>query len=174
MATGEAKERPTQVGRLIIIGVGNRHRGDDGAGPAVSAYLRDKAPKGARVVDRDGEAARLIETWKDADAVILIDAVSSNAPPGTIHEIDAGESTVPPDLFACSTHSFGVAEAVELSRALGSLPGVFWIYGIEGAEFAAGADFSAEVKAAIEDTGRRVLERANRIVGAGTDDREKD
>jgi hydrogenase maturation protease len=159
MATGDSKERPTKVGRLIIIGIGNPHRGDDSVGLAVSNALRDRVAKDVEIVDRDGEATRLIDTWKDTDAVILVDAVSSGSPPGTIHEIDARETRVPPDLFKCSTHSFGVAEAIELSRALGTLPGIFRIYGIEGTAFDTGTGLSPEAEAAVEETVSRVLAR---------------
>ena len=144
---------------MIIIGVGNPHRGDDSVGLAVSNALRDRVAKDIEVVDRDGEATKLIDAWKDTDAVILVDAVSSGSPPGTIHEIDARETRVPPDLFKCSTHSFGVAEAIELSRALGTLPGIFWIYGIEGDAFDTGTGLSPEAQAAVEETVSRVLAR---------------
>lgn len=164
MATGESKERPTKVGRLIIIGVGNPHRGDDSVGLAVSASLRNRVPEGVEVVDRDGETTRLIDTWENTRAVILIDAVSSGSPPGTIHEIDAQDTRVPPDLFKCSTHSFGVEEAIELSRALGTLPRIFRIYGIEGSAFDTGAELSPEAEAAGEETVLRVLAEITRLV----------
>lgn len=158
MVTGDSKERPTKVGRSIIIGVGNPDRGDDSVGLVVSRALKHSAPAGVEVVERDGEATKLIDTWSGAGAVVLVDAVSSGAPPGTIHRIDARASAVAPDLFSCSTHSFGVAEAIELSRALGTLPAVFIIYGVEGAVFDRGTGLSPQAEAAVEKTVSRVLD----------------
>lgn len=164
MATEDSKKRPTKVGRLIIIGVGNPHRGDDSVGLAVSGALRERVPATVDVVDLDGEATKLIDAWTGADAVILIDAVASNSPPGTIHEMDVRVTPVPPDLFSCSTHSFGVAEAIELSRALETLPALFFVFGIEGAVFDTGTGLSPEVEAAVEETISRVLARITNLV----------
>ncbi len=157
MATGDSNERPTKVGRSVIIGVGNPHRGDDSVGLVVSRTLMRRTPAAVEVVECDGEATKLIDAWAGAGAVVLVDAVSSGAPAGTIHKIDARENPVTPDLFSCSTHSFGVAEAIELSRALGTLPAVFIIYGVEGAAFDTGTELSPEAEAAVEETVSRVL-----------------
>ena len=50
-----------------------------------------------------------------------------------------------------STHAFGVADAVELARALGRLPGRLDVYAIEGASFTAGDSLSPEVERAVDD-----------------------
>jgi hydrogenase maturation protease len=77
--------------------------------------------------------------------VTLIDAVSSSARPGALHVIDARKAPLERDLFRHSTHSFGVAEAVELAKILGRLPPSAWICGIEGKDFGAGTELSPEV-----------------------------
>src|SRR5512143_4000926 len=120
MEKRDPEDRPTKVGRsIILIGVGNPCRGDDGAGLAVARWLRPRVPRGVTVLEHDGEPASLIAAWEGANAVILADAVSSGSAPGTIRAIDAAETPLDLDSFRHSTHSFGVAEAVELSRALG-------------------------------------------------------
>ena len=53
---------------------------------------------------------------------MLVDAVASGAPPGTLHRFDASEDAVPARTFRSSTHAIGIAEAIELARALGRLP----------------------------------------------------
>ncbi len=59
-----------------------------------------------------------------------------------------------------STHSFGVAEAVELARALGRLPARIVVFGIEGRDFAQGEGLSPDVDAAVDEVVRRVTEEA--------------
>jgi hydrogenase maturation protease len=49
----------------------------------------------------------------------------------------------------CSTHALGVAEAIELARALGRLPARLEVYAIEGARFTAGAGLSPAVEQAV-------------------------
>src|ERR1039458_5833058 len=64
---------------MLIIGCGNRERSDDGAGILVAERLREL---GIEADTRIGDAADLIEAWKGADDVILVDAVVTGAPGG--------------------------------------------------------------------------------------------
>ena len=65
-----------------------------------------------------------------------------------MHRLDASERPLPADLFRASTHHVGLAEAVELARALGRLPARTVVYGIEGGSFAVGEALTADVAAA--------------------------
>ena len=94
------------------------------------------------MLEREGEPTALIDAWEGADALWLVDAVSSGAEPGTVHRLDASERALPPDLFRASTHHVGLAEAVELARALGRLPARTVVFGIEGGSFAVGEPLS--------------------------------
>ncbi len=132
-----------------IIAVGNALRGDDAAGVALGKVLRARAIEGADVVDATGEGTELMDAWGDADFVVIVDACRSGSTPGAVLRLDARENEIPSALFHYSTHAFGVAEAVELSRVLGQLPTRLIIYGIEGACFAAGRPLSPEVESAV-------------------------
>lgn len=131
-----------------MIGVGNAWRNDDAAGLEVARLLTGTLPEGAEVLEREGEPTSLIEAWEGAGAVWLADAVSSGADPGTVHRHDASEQALPTTLFDTSTHHFGLAEAVEIARALGRLPRTTVVYGIEGASFDTGKTLSPEVREA--------------------------
>jgi hydrogenase maturation protease len=131
-----------------VIGVGNAWRNDDAAGLEVARLLTGTLPEGAEVLEREGEPTSLIEAWEGAGAVWLADAVSSGADPGTVHRHDASEQALPATLFDTSTHHFGLAEAVEIARALGRLPRTTVVYGIEGASFDTGKTLSPEVREA--------------------------
>ena len=144
--------------RTLIIGLGNEYRRDDAVGLVVARRLREAAPESVLVREETGEGASLLESWQDADAVILIDAVRSDAAPGTVHRLDAHEGPVAREFFRFSTHAFGLAEAVELARALGRLPPRLIVYGVEGKSFEAGVGLSPEVGAAVGAVVERVLE----------------
>ncbi len=141
---------------IVIIGVGNEYRGDDGAGIAVAHRLRALFPSDVTILEESGEGAALIQAWQGAAWVILVDAVRSGASPGMIHRLDARAASVPTGLFHYSTHAFSVAEAVELARSLDQLPLHLVVYGIEGTNFAAGVGLSLSVEQAVE----AVVERA--------------
>jgi hydrogenase maturation protease len=143
----------------LVIGVGNRYRSDDAVGIIVARRLKERNLAGVTVIEATGEGAALIESWKAAEAVIIVDAVHSGAAPGTLHRFDAHTQPIPSRFFHYSTHAFSVAEAVELARALGQLPPRLILYGIEGRNFAAGERLSAEVEqAALEVVGQIIAE----------------
>lgn len=133
---------------ILIIGIGNDYRSDDAVGLVVVRALQARKLSGASILEATGEGIALMEVWKGSNAVILVDAVTSGAPAGTIHQLDAQTSPISPDFFALSTHAFGVAEAIELARVLGNLPARLMIYGIESKHFVAGLSLSHEVERA--------------------------
>ena len=73
--------------------------------------------------------------------------MSSGTAPGTVHRLDAGEPPSPAAMFGTSTHHLGLAEAVELARALDRLPERLVVFGIEGADSAPGDELTPEVEA---------------------------
>jgi hydrogenase maturation protease len=130
----------------LIIGIGNEYRRDDGVGLRVARELRGRLPA-ITILELSGEGAALMDAWRDAGKVLLIDAVQTGAAAGTIFRLDAKARHIPSEFFHYSTHAFGVAEAIGLARTLKQLPPRVLVYGIEGADFAAGTGLSPKVEA---------------------------
>ncbi len=152
------ERRATQsAARPLVIGVGNAYRGDDAAGLLIARRVAEAAPGAARVIEESGEGAALMDAWRGAPFVVLCDAVQSGAAPGTVHRLDPAREPVPTGFFRYSTHAFSVAEAIELARALGELPPRMRVYGIEGADFAAGMALSPAVAGAVDPVVRAVV-----------------
>ena len=149
--------------QTLIICLGNPLRGDDGVGHVVALRFREMKLPNVTVREESGEGTALIDAWRDAAAVILIDAAQSGAGPGTIHRLDASRSPVPTRFFPSSTHAFGVAEAVELARALNQLPPRVVLYGIEARSFRAGETLSPEVAGAVDEVLKGVCGDLGRI-----------
>ena len=141
---------------MLVIGVGNTYRGDDGAGPAVVAMLRAKKLPSVRLLESDGDCTGLLDAWQNVGVVIVIDAASSNAPPGTLYCFDALSQPLPRDISFHSTHAFGLSEAIALGRTLGQLPASLLLYAIEGKTFATGVGLSQEVELAVREVVLRV------------------
>jgi hydrogenase maturation protease len=135
----------------LVIGIGNPWGHDDAAGVELARRLRAAAPDGISVIELDGEPVTLLEAWAGQRAAIVVDAVSSGAPPGTVHRFDAAAAPLPARTFTHSTHVLGLAEAIELGRALGRLPERLVVYGIEGERFDAGAGLSPAVERAVDE-----------------------
>jgi hydrogenase maturation protease len=135
---------------VLVIGVGSAARGDDAAGLLVARRL------GGR--EHEGDPLALLDAWEDAATAVVIDAVSSGAAPGTVHRFEAGDAALPARLrSSTSTHAVGLAEAIELARALDRLPPRLIVYGIEGERFTTGADLSPAVAAAVEVVAAAVI-----------------
>ncbi len=136
---------------MILIGVGNRWRGDDGAGLAVARRVRELEPAGVEVRELEGDATALVDAWSGADHVVVVDAAQSGAAPGTIRRFDASAASLPVRSLRSSTHAFGVSDAIELARALHRLPGRLEVYAIEGASFVAGDRLSPSIERAVAE-----------------------
>ena len=143
---------------ILVIGVGNEYRSDDGVGIVAARRLRECFGTEITVLEETGEGAALMEAWHSATWVLLVDAVHSGAPPGTIHRFDARAAPLPAELFHCSTHAFSVAEAIELARSLEQLPAHLIVYGVEGEKFDAGVGLWPAVAQAVETLVARAAE----------------
>ncbi|MFH0907977.1 MAG: hydrogenase maturation protease [bacterium] len=139
---------PQNHDKIIVIGVGNAFRTDDGVGIAVARALMRCAPPRVPVIEATGEGTTLMDAWKGYESVILIDAARSGSVPGTVFRLDPHEQTIPSRFFHYSTHVFSVAEAVEMARTLASLPPRFVLYAIEGGNFDHGTELTPKVREA--------------------------
>jgi len=142
---------------ITLIGVGNRFRGDDGVGWEIVEKLKAEILPDAQVIEASGEGASLIESMKGKDRVLMFDAVYSGAKAGSIFRFEAHSQPIPAKFFNYSTHAFSLAEAIELARALNQLPEKLIVYGIEGKNFQSGIGLSVEVKNAVSEVIKKVL-----------------
>jgi hydrogenase maturation protease len=142
---------------MLVIGIGNDYRNDDGAGLAVSRKLHSRGIPYIQVVEYAGNGLSLIEAWQNASHVFVIDAVSSGASPGTIYRFDAAVQPLPTSCMFHSTHALGLAESIELARALDQLPSHFIVYAIEGKDFSTGTGLSQKVESAVDEVVERLL-----------------
>ena len=133
---------------MMVIGVGNPWRGDDGAGLELARRVG-----GLR---HEGDCSGLVEAWRDADEVAVVDAAAPAGEPGSIHRFDALSGPLPAATMRSSTHAFGVADAIELGRALGRLPPVLRVYAIEGEGFSIGSGLSPGVERAVSALAREL------------------
>jgi hydrogenase maturation protease len=143
----------------LIVGIGNAFRSDDGVGPWVAEAL---AARGSKAHVHAGDGTGLLDLFEVHDRLILVDATRSGAEPGLLICLDAAADPLPAELFHYSTHRFGLAEAVETARALGSLPVSVTVYGIEGENFDAGIALTASVERTASELVERLAEESAR------------
>ena len=132
------------TGDRLVIGIGNTERGDDAAGILVARALERTRSK--ELID----CVALLELWDGENDVVVVDAMRSGKVPGTVSRFDVTASELPLRTSS-STHSFGLAETIELGRALGRLPSSLMVLGIEVDGLGPGNELSAAVEQTISE-----------------------
>ena len=80
---------------------------------------------------------------------MVVDAVRTGRAPGEVTVVEVGAHALPARPGADGSHGFGVAEAVELGRALDRLPRRLVVVGVEAATFSTGAAVTPAVADAV-------------------------
>lgn len=139
----------TQGGsHILILGIGNPDRGDDGAGAMVAGLLTGCFDESVTVASHNGEATSLMAEMEETDSVYFVDACAPAGEPGRVHRLDAHDAALLSLTSDVSTHGFGLGAAIELARALNQLPAQSIVFAIEGMDFTPGAALSPSVDAA--------------------------
>ncbi len=129
--------------RVLVAGVGNLLRGDDGFGVEVVLRLsaRDDLPPAVRVVETGIGGVGLVQELMDGfDALILLDAVQRGGAPGTLYLLEPDVADLNAwtprqrHTFLADLHQAEPSRAFILARALGVLPARVLILGCEPAE----------------------------------------
>ncbi len=143
--------------KTLVVGLGNRDRGDDALGLVVADLLAayDVA---ADVVAWERPELDLLEVLPRYDRVMIVDAARGGKPLGTLHgDIDLVAETG----SSMGSHSFGLAGVLELAEALDRVPPHLDLLLVEAGSFEHGRGLSAPVDAAVHLlVGRLVRELA--------------
>ncbi len=148
-------------GEALVVGLGNRLRGDDAVGLEVARLVAERMPD-VRVVEHEREPTDLIEVWEGARVAIVIDALAGEEP-GRVRRLEVGQDPIGerPSPTA-STHALSLSQVVELARSLNRLPARLVVIGIEGERFATGAGLSPRVEQVVEDAAELALAELGR------------
>ncbi len=127
---------------ILVVGVGNPLKGDDGFGvAALAAFRRQPLPEHIRCLETGIGGMHLVqELMHGYDALILFDAVDRGDPPGRVVVLDP----VLPELgelsanqrrdYFCETHYAIPLRALTLAREVGVLPAIVRIVGCQVAD----------------------------------------
>jgi hydrogenase maturation protease len=147
------------VVRILVAGVGNTLRGDDGFGVEVAHRLEGaELPAGVSVVETGiGGIALVQELQSGYDALVVVDCVDRGRPPGQVMliepdviDVDAQSWSQRYDLLA-DMHLATPERAMMLARALGVLPANVLMVGCQPVDpDAVGQGLSPPVAAAVD------------------------
>jgi hydrogenase maturation protease len=104
--------------KILVLGLGNPLVTDDSVGLRVAAEVKSRlADRPEVVVSEDyWGGLRLMERMAGFDRAIVIDAICTGAPPGTIHRLTPGSI---PTQRSASAHDVNLPTALALGRTAG-------------------------------------------------------
>ena len=105
-------------------------------------------PNAAKLLYLDRPGTRLIAELEEVDNLILIDAVKSSAPIGSVLRIK-GAAIYQHLARHTSTHGFGIADALQLAERLGQLPPKILLIGIAVGKTDTLAPLSSQVRSSL-------------------------
>jgi len=151
----------TALAQLLILGLGNPLCGDDGAGVAAVTRLRARyrAPAGVIVLDGGTLGLSLLPHLQLARRAILVDAVSTGDPPGTLVRIE-GDDVAHAAAHKLSPHQVGVADLLDGALLSGRRPDPMVLLGVVPAQIELGTRRSPDVQARIDALVEAVVDEA--------------
>lgn len=138
-------------GGVLVLGLGNVLLADDGVGAAVLDRLeRDyHIPTEVRLVEGGTLGLSLLDEIAEARHVILVDAVATDAPPGSLVRLD-GADVIDAVRDRLSVHQVGVADLLNAARLIGRYPASVVLLGLVPGRIGLGVGRTREVDAAID------------------------
>ncbi|RPJ76534.1 MAG: hydrogenase maturation protease [Acidobacteria bacterium] len=135
---------------LLILGLGNLLCSDDGVGVVATQMIAEtrNVPEGVQVLDGGTLGLALLPYLEDAAQAILVDAIETDAPPGTLVRLE-GNEVGPAVASHLSVHQVGVADLIEAARWRDRIPPTLVLLGIVPATTELRVDLSPAVQAAL-------------------------
>ena len=135
--------------RVLLLGIGNLLWADEGFGVrAVETLHRHyRFPANVRLLDGGTQGIYLVQEVREADILVVFDAVDYGLPPGTLHLVEGGE--VPRFMGAkkMSLHQTGFQEVLAMAALMGDYPEQLLLIGVQPVEL---EDYGGSLRPAVK------------------------
>ncbi len=160
----EAEEEAlmTENKRIVVLGLGNLIRSDDGVGVHAVRLLRQdpRVPGGVEVIEGGTTGLNLLPAIEDATHLLALDAVNTGAAGGTLTRFDLSQLGLLPG--SPSVHQLGFADLMEALRWLDKASKQVVLLGVQPSETGWGDTLSRGVQAALPSLLQAALEELQR------------
>jgi len=117
---------------VLILGLGNPLRGDDGIGPAVIEALRQlELPPEVELMDGGTAGLALLTAISGRQHLLVVDAAEMDRPPGAVVVFRPEAVSLEKVEFALSPHQLGLAEVLEVAGRLELSPQTVKIFAVQ-------------------------------------------
>ena len=152
-------------GIVLVLGLGNPLRGDDGIGPRlIEALNRRGLPEEATALDAGTGGLDLLQILEGWERAIIIDAADVGREPGQFVRFTPDEASFVGSENATSLHNAGLAEVLALADALGQPLPELVIFGVQPEKIGWGEGLSEIVEATLPALVDKVLDEINKFV----------
>jgi len=153
------------IRRIGVLGIGNVLMGDDGVGPYAVKLLeaRYEFPENVELQDLGTPGLGITAAFSEYDAIILIDAVSAKAKPGTVKLYRRDELVKVPLKPRVSPHDPALVEALLFAEFSGKCPQEVLLVGVVPKACELGCGMSDAAHSGMEGAIREVLEELHRL-----------
>ena len=135
--------------KYVVLGLGNTLHSDDGAGQkAIERLKRDqRVPEDVALIEGGTLGLELLTYVWDCSHLLVLDAVDTGQPPGTLVRMSGQELYVLPGKG--SVHQLGVADLLAALRVLAKRQPTVVLLGVQPATTEWGTELSPPVEAAM-------------------------
>jgi hydrogenase maturation protease len=168
--TKGARKLTTMPKPIRVLGMGNVLMADDGLGPFVARVLEAEYefPEHVELVDVGTPGADFSPFLDHAGAVIVIDTVHSDGPPGTLRRYDMRELLSSPPPARIHPHQPGLREALMAAELTDSAPEELIVIGVVPESIEAVARLGATVRATVPAVVAAILAELERLGAKGS------
>lgn len=152
------------MAELIVIGIGNPYRGDDGVGWIVVDQLKEKLNSSINLSKQRGDIGELLDAFSKHKIVFLIDACNPNTFKNPWKRIDCNQGALEIESHQTSTHGLNISQAIALAKILDQLPKKLIIYAIAGHCYQMCETLSPSVERAAREVVKAILNEEDVLI----------
>jgi hydrogenase maturation protease len=135
----------------LVVGCGNSLAGDDSVGLEIVHRLQACGGHDFEFRELVEGGLGLLDLFASADTILILDAVQTGAPAGTLHLVPLPSADIAPRaLGTLSSHGWGVDEALRMARVLGRRVPRLMLLGIELESVRLGAPRTPPINVTLE------------------------
>ncbi len=150
--------------KILVMGVGSILMMDEGIGIRAVEELekRYRFPENVEILDGGTSGIELLSYISGKDYLIIIDAIKSGKPPGTVLRVE-GEDVPAQFLTRISPHQLGISDLLAAATLTDEIPKKLLLFGIEPKEIVMVIGLSDEVRASMAHLVEVVVDELRRL-----------
>ncbi|OHD68706.1 MAG: hypothetical protein A2W19_12900 [Spirochaetes bacterium RBG_16_49_21] len=114
--------------RVLILGIGNLLKSDDGLGVHIIRYMEESAvtlPDGVELLDGGTAGFDLLGLIEDYDKIVIVDALKTDDKPGSIYRFTPEHAVETRSRF--SLHEVGIMEVIRVLKIMDRNPEIEFV-----------------------------------------------